>query len=49
MKEDLLSLYFENEKRSGGGAVKDVVFYKVQDYAIVMFEDRSGQCTQLAL
>lgn len=39
--EELLSLYFENKRRSGGGPLVSVV--KDGDRAIVVFEDAAGK------
>ena len=44
LSEDMITLHFENPRRSGGGEVKAVT--KHSDFAIVEFKDRNGrQCT----
>lgn len=39
--EELLSLYFENKRRSGGGSLVSVK--KSNDRAIIVFEDAEGK------
>ncbi|XP_072025000.1 protein mono-ADP-ribosyltransferase PARP14-like [Amphiura filiformis] len=41
ISEDMLELYFENERKSGGGPVTDVEFDEESNIAIVFFEDYS--------
>ena len=43
LSEDLLCLYFENTKRSGGGSVVKVVFSEDPGTAIITFEDAGGK------
>jgi len=40
IKEDMITLHFENPRRSGGGEVKGVK--KDNDIAVVEFKDRHG-------
>lgn len=40
--EELLSLYFENKRRSGGGPLVSVE--KSGDCALLVFEDAEGKC-----
>jgi len=41
LSEDMITLHFENSRRSGGGEVKAVT--KHNDFAIVEFKDRNGR------
>ena len=44
VSEDMITLHFENQRRSGGGDVKAVT--KHDDLAIVEFKNRNGRlCT----
>ena len=47
--EDSLWNYFENKRRSGGGAVESVTIQRDTDTAFVTFEDANGKslCTLL--
>jgi len=40
LSEDMITLHFENARRSGGGEVKNVTKYN--DFAIVHFKNRNG-------
>jgi len=40
IKEEMISLHFENKRRSGGGDIKAVT--KHNDQAVVEFKDRNG-------
>jgi len=40
VNEEMISLHFENERRSGGGEVKAVT--KHNDFAVVTFKNRNG-------
>ena len=41
--EDMVELYFENTKRSGGGEVREVELDEDRNQAIVFFEDWKGK------
>lgn len=41
--KDLISLFFENEKRSGGGAIQDMIFDADSGVAIITFEKADGE------
>lgn len=42
VSEDILKLLFENEKRSGGGAIEEVFIEKHSGTATITFESREG-------
>ena len=42
--EDVIELYFENDRKSGGGVVMDVTYYAEENKATVTFEDWTGKC-----
>ena len=44
--EDMIELYFENTKRSGGGEVREVELDEDRNQAIVFFEDWKGKYEQ---
>ena len=46
--EEFITLYFKNEKRSGGGAIKQVQFDPDKNMAFVSFEDPQGTCRPFA-
>ena len=45
--EDFLELYFENEKKSGGGDLKDIQLDETEGEAYVTFETEEGMLTVL--
>jgi len=47
LNEEIISLHFENEGRSGGGEVEAVS--KHNDFAIIEFKNRNGMCTLYAV
>ena len=46
---DTLQYYFENSRRSGGGAVKEFEVFKEDDVAYVTFEEEEGMVTMKLL
>ena len=42
LPKDMISLHFENHRRSGGGEVKSVTVIDKEGCAIVEFKDRQG-------
>ena len=46
---DNIELYFENERRSGGGPVREVNFNEGEDEAVVFFENWEGNLTLFLL
>ena len=47
--EDSITNYFENERRSGGGAVESVEFQSDTGVALVTFEDANGKCFEVVI
>lgn len=45
--EDVLSLFFENQRRSGGGSIEDLVMKEGGTKAVVTFSDVHGQCMDI--
>lgn len=39
---DLLSMFFENKKRSGGGPIEDVFINRSEHCAVITFENHDG-------
>ena len=42
--KDIIEVYFENSRKSGGGIVMDVTYYAEENKATVTFEDWTGTC-----
>jgi hypothetical protein len=42
MSEEMLSLYFENEQRTGGGEIEDIFVDKPSGFAVITFKSREG-------
>jgi hypothetical protein len=40
--EDMLKLFFENERRSGGGDIEDFFVDRPSGFAVITFESREG-------
>ena len=45
--KDSIINYFENERRSGGGAVESVEFQCDTGVALLTFEDANGKCFEI--
>ena len=43
VSEDFLQLFFESEKRSGGGEIKEIDVYVALQMAIITFEKEEGK------
>ena len=43
MSEDFLQLFFESEKRSGGGETKEIDIFVALQMAIITFENEEGK------
>ena len=47
--QDSIINYFENKRRSGGGAVESVEFQSDPGVALVTFEDANGKCFEVVI
>ena len=47
--KDSIINYFENKRRSGGGAVESVEFQSDAGVALVTFEDANGKCFEVVI
>ena len=43
ISDDMLELFFESEKRSGGGDIKKIDKYPASDMVIITFDDEQGR------
>ena len=43
ISDDMLELFFESEKRSGGGDIKKIDKYPASDMVIITFDDEEGR------
>jgi hypothetical protein len=44
IKKEMLEVFFENEERKGGGKVKFIEIDNKSNSALILFEEKTGNC-----